>query len=65
MVSGYELPVERISRLGRLLYDAAPVLAGLSGIVVIVVGVGVVVILYKACPDYCRKWLDKVLMKWI
>ena len=65
MVIGYELPVERISRLGRLLYDTAPVLAGLSVIVVIVVGLGVVVLWYQTCPDHCRKWLDKVLMKWI
>jgi hypothetical protein len=61
MVIGYEVPVERISRLGRLLYDAAPVLAGLSVIVVIIVGLGVVVIWYKTCPHHCRKWLNKVL----
>lgn len=61
MVSGYELPVERISRLGRLLYDAAPVLAGLSIIVVLIVGLGVVIILYNTCPHHCRTWLGKVL----
>ena len=60
MVSGYELPVERISRLSRLLYDAAPVLAGLSVIVVIVAGLVVAVILYQTCPHHCQKWLDKV-----
>ena len=60
MVSGYEVPIERISDLGRLLYDAVPILAGLSVIVVMVIGLSVIVIWYKTCPDHCQKWLDKV-----